>query len=190
MGDIQPAHLPAVVLAAVDQVEGHYFVGKNLPLVVDVMEKQVERGDALHQPALDGLPLAGGDDARQQVVGEDAFGAARVAVDGEGDALVQKGEVGGLLARFQLGGRQFEKPPVEQFVLRPGEAVRCEHLVVGVVQLIGGEGRGQRRRSYILAHGWSPVQAVDSVMEIVTVVRRIPQRCGAQGDITCNVYKG
>jgi hypothetical protein len=159
--------------------------------VVDVVEKEVERGDALHQPAFDGFPLGCGDDARQQVVGEDAFGAARVAVDGEGDALVQKREVGSLLARLQFRWRQLEQAPVEKLVLRPRRAVGREHLVVGVVQLIGGEGGGlRRRRSFVLAHGWSPVQAVDSVREIVTGVRGIAQRCGGQGDITCKVYNG
>ena len=123
MGHVQPAHLPAVVLAAVDQVEGHDLVGQNLPLVVDVVEEEVERRDTLDQPALHRLPFRGGDDARQQVVGEDAFGAPRVAVDGEGDALVEEGEIGGLLAGVQLRGRQLQEPFVEELVLRTRDAV-------------------------------------------------------------------
>ena len=54
-----------------------------------------------------------GDDARQQVVGEDALGAFIAAVDGEGDALVEKGEVGGLFAALEFfwreGGEVFEE---------------------------------------------------------------------------------
>ena len=34
------------------------------------------------------------DDARDQVKGEDAFDAAFLPVDGEGDALVQEGGIG------------------------------------------------------------------------------------------------
>ena len=47
-----------------------------------------------------------GDEAREQVVGEDALGAFVAAVDGEGDALGEEGEVGGLLAALQLVGGQ------------------------------------------------------------------------------------
>ena len=87
------------------------------------MQEEVEGGDALDQPALDRVPFGGRDDARQQIVGKDAFGAARVAVDGEGDALVQEGEVGGPLPFFQLRRRQFEQALIELFVLRPRHAV-------------------------------------------------------------------
>ena len=49
---------------------------------------------------------AAGDDAREQVVRKDALGALVAAVDGEGDALVEEGEVRLLLAALQLLGRR------------------------------------------------------------------------------------
>ena len=45
---------------------------------------------------------ARGDQAGQQIVGEDALGALVAAVDGEGDALGEEGQVGRLLAALQL----------------------------------------------------------------------------------------
>ena len=54
------------------------------------------------RPRLDGLPFGCRDDARHQVVREDLFGAFLAAVDGEGDALIQEAEVGGLLSALQL----------------------------------------------------------------------------------------
>ena len=58
--------------------------------MVDVLAEQVQRGHALDEPALDRLPLVGGDDARDEVEREDPLDAGVVAVDGEGDALVAK----------------------------------------------------------------------------------------------------
>ena len=89
------------------------------------------------------LHSARGDDARQDVVGEDPLGAFVVAVDREGDALVEEGAVGGLLALAPLGGRQLEQPVEEQAVAVPGRVPRREHLVEGGVELVVGE---ERRR--------------------------------------------
>jgi len=66
--------------------------------MVDIFEKKIQGGDALGQAALDLAPFGVRNDAGQKVVGEDALGAFGIAVDGEGDALMQEREVGGLLA--------------------------------------------------------------------------------------------
>ena len=58
--------------------------------MVDVFEKKIQGGNALGEAALDFAPFLVGNDARQQVVGKNALGAFVVAVDREGDALVQK----------------------------------------------------------------------------------------------------
>jgi hypothetical protein len=104
--DLEAAHLAAVVLATVDQLAGDDAVGEDFGVGVDVAQEEIERGDALGEAALDAVPLLGGDEAGQQVVGEDALGAFVAAVDGEGDALGEEGEVGGLLAALQFVGGQ------------------------------------------------------------------------------------
>ena len=72
---------------------------------------------------------AAGDDPRQQIVREDPLGPFLAAVDGEGDALVEEGEVGLLLAAPELLGRELEQllvqPPVGAARLRAA----VEHLV-------------------------------------------------------------
>ena len=88
------AHLAAVVPAAVDQLARHDAFGEDPALVVDVLQEQVDRRQALRQAAVERPPLRGGDDPRQQVERKDALGALLVAVDREGDALGQEGLVG------------------------------------------------------------------------------------------------
>src|SRR5580704_15275728 len=66
--DLQTAHLPAELPATVNHFARDDAVGEDVALVVHVAQKQIERGDALGQAALDKGPLAVGDDARQQVV--------------------------------------------------------------------------------------------------------------------------
>ena len=70
--------------------------------MVDVVEEEVERGDPLDQAGLDLLPLARRDDARERVEREDPLRALVVAVDREGDALLeeQQFEAAELLVEF------------------------------------------------------------------------------------------
>ena len=88
--DADAAHLAPVVAAAVDQLARDDALGEDAPLVVDVLQEQVDRGQPLRQAALERVPLARRDDARQQVEREDALGALLVAVDRERDALGQE----------------------------------------------------------------------------------------------------
>ena len=86
-------HLAAKHLGAVDQLRRDDPLPQNALLVIDVLAEQIERGDALHQPALDQVPFVGGNDPRHQIKREDFLHPARVAVDGESDALVAEGEI-------------------------------------------------------------------------------------------------
>ncbi len=101
-GNLQAAHLAAVVLAAVDQFARNNLVVEDLGFGVDVAQKEIESGDALGEAALDAIPLLRGDEARQQVVGKDPLGSFFPAVDGEGDALGEEGQLGRLLASLQF----------------------------------------------------------------------------------------
>ncbi len=143
-----PLHLAAVVRAAVDQLARDDAFREDLALVVDVLQEQVEGEQALRQAALDDAPLGAGDDARQDVVGEDPLGAFVVAVDREGDALVQEGTVGGLLAVPPLGGGQLEEAIEKQAVGVPRHVAGREHLVERGVELVvreqGCRGLGRR----------------------------------------------
>ena len=55
--------------------------------MIDVVQEKVERGDALGQAALDQVPFARRDDARDQVERENPLRSLVVVVDREGDAL-------------------------------------------------------------------------------------------------------
>ena len=57
--DAHAAHLAAVVAAAVDELARHDAFGEDAPLVVDVAQEQVDRGQPLGQAALERGPLAG-----------------------------------------------------------------------------------------------------------------------------------
>ena len=92
--DADAAHFAPVVPAAVHQLARHDALGEDASLVVDVLEKEVDRDQPLRQAALQRVPLARRDDARQQIEREDPLGALLVAVDREGDALRQEGAVG------------------------------------------------------------------------------------------------
>ena len=74
-GTLNAAHLTAIVAATVDQLARDDPVGQGAAWRVDVLQEEVQRQDALRQAALDGLPLGVGQDARHQVIGEDALGA-------------------------------------------------------------------------------------------------------------------
>ena len=130
------------MLATVDQLAGDDAVGEDFGVGVDVAQEEIESGDALGESALDAVPLGRGDEAGKQVVGEDALGAFVAAVDGEGDALGEEGEVGGLLAALELVGGQAGEGLGEGAVVGAQFAVGFAHLVEGVGRA------GSLRRGY------------------------------------------
>ena len=86
----QAAHFATEMAATVDEFARDDAIGEDAAAMVDIFEEEVERGDALGEAAFDFAPFVVRDDARQEIVGEDALGAFFVAVDGEGDALMEK----------------------------------------------------------------------------------------------------
>ena len=85
---LQADHVPAKLLAAVDDLARHNAVRENAALGVNVFQEEIECGNALGQPFFHDGPFARRDHARQQIVGKDLFRAFFASVDGEGDALV------------------------------------------------------------------------------------------------------
>jgi len=61
---------------------------------------------------------------------ENPLGSFLAAVDGEGDALMQKRSVGGLLSAANFLDRQTEEHLVERPVVRTREPLCLEHLVI------------------------------------------------------------
>ena len=127
------------MLATVDQLARDDAVGENFGVGVNVAQKEIQRGDALREPALDAVPLRGGHQARQQIVGEDALRALFAAVDGEGDALGEEGEIDRLLAPLQLVGGQAGQRLGKRAIRRPHLAAGLAHLVEGLVERIVSE---------------------------------------------------
>jgi len=107
--NVESAHLAAEVLAAVDKIARNDFVRQDAPFVIHVAQEKIEGGKPLGKSFFDFGPLARGDNPREEVVREDAFGAFLAAVNGEGDAFVQESEVRGLLAAAQFFRRKIEE---------------------------------------------------------------------------------
>src|SRR5829696_1149948 len=96
----------------------------------------VECRDALDQPALDGGPLRAGDDAGQQIVWEDPFRPLFASVDGERDALMQKGQVRGLFTMAKFFFRQTEQLIEERLVMGMRQSGAREHLVERAIERV------------------------------------------------------
>ena len=94
----------------------------------------------------------GGDEAGKQIVGEDAFRAFIAAVDGEGDALGEEGEIGGLLAALQFVIGQAGERFSQCLILGAQFTVGLAHLVECPIERIISEQR-IRLKGLTGAHG-------------------------------------
>ena len=115
------AALPEI-LRLVDVVGGNHAVMKRLLIVVNVIDKGVQRLHPLLQAAGDVVPLALSDQAGHHVErpGPVDAGGVFAAVNGEGDAHGANGQLGGGLALRKLLVRQSGKHPQQ----RPGAGTR------------------------------------------------------------------
>jgi hypothetical protein len=144
LGRVQPDALGPEAGGRRDDLSGDDAVLDDLLFVVDVIDKEVERGDPLAQPALDDLPLRSGHDARQQIEREDALGAGAVAVDVEGDAHVEQCALGRTLALQELALGQAVDELDERLGLGPRTGRAREHLVVVLAGGVVGEPHRQK----------------------------------------------
>ena len=130
-------HLRAELGIAIDQVARHDAGVQDGLAMVDVLDEAVQRRDPLHQPLLHARPLAGGDDARDQVEGNQALRARPalilVAIDGKGDADAAKDHLRLGLPRTHGGLRLPCQPLGIGLVMGPHVAAierqHCVHLV-------------------------------------------------------------
>ena len=76
-------------------------------VVIDVVQKQIQRRDSLDESAFDQVPFLRGNDARHEIERENAFGPLVVVVDGEGDALGEKGGGGQRAFAFEFFALHF-----------------------------------------------------------------------------------
>ena len=139
-------HFAAEVFTGINQRGRDAAIFQDALLAVDVLEKKIQRDDALAEAAIHAFPFGEGEDARDEVEREEALGALAVAVDGEGDALQQEGEVGELAAFFKLR-RNHRRELVEELgVVRADFAVVGEHLIVEAACVVAGK---DPRRSHL-----------------------------------------
>ncbi len=87
--------------------------------MVDVADEQVECPNPLLQPALDDRPLAGVDQPRDRIEGDDPLDTLLAAVDRERDPLLAHRQVGHAMTTLELLGAELQEPFAERAVVRP-----------------------------------------------------------------------
>ena len=133
---IDAAALGAVKRGGIDDLLRDDFVLQDFLVVVNVVDKLVERVDALLEAALDPIPLLGADDARDQVEGENPLRARRIPIDIKGNAHLQKQRFRRALAAQKLTFFQGFDGFEQQASLRPGLAVSVKDFVIKTICLI------------------------------------------------------
>ncbi len=101
--DFESNHFTAKVTTGIDQRSWDLAIFDDELLAVDILQKKIQGHDALAEAGLDAGPFGLRQDAGNQVKGEEAFGAAAVAIDGESDALQEEAEVGVFATVLELG---------------------------------------------------------------------------------------
>ena len=74
--------------------------------MVEIIDEKVQRMDALLETFLDAAPFGGGDDARNEVEGENFLRSRVFSIDVECNTHLEQGALGGLLAIEQFALRQ------------------------------------------------------------------------------------
>ena len=127
---LHPPHLDPVVLVPVHQLGRDDAVPDDVALVVDVMEEQVQRPQPLFEAAGHLVPRVAAHEAGQAVNRKDALDGLLVAIDREGDPLVEEGPGDPLLDLPEVVRRGLADGLEEIRAVGPGHAVPLEHLVV------------------------------------------------------------
>ena len=123
------AHRLAVALRSLDERARHPALVEDPLIAVHVGEEQVERVDALLEPAAHRRPLRSGDDARDQIEREDPLGRGSPAVHRERHAAAQEGGVGELLAAPELVAAELVEPAHDRRDRRMWTPLRVDEFV-------------------------------------------------------------
>src|SRR5437867_7550477 len=107
--------------------------------MVDVVDEDVQRVDALAQTAVDRRPLLGRYDPRYDVERKDFFGPGLVAIDVECDAHSEQRLFRRLLIPAELGIANGRDALKQQTGARPRRSIRVEHLVVKATSFVSLE---------------------------------------------------
>jgi len=116
-----------------DQLPRHQAVVDDLARVVDVVDELVQRADPLRQPALDRVPLGGGDDPRDEVERERPVLHRAGAAGVERDALLHEDRVAPLAGGDERLGAELAQRAHERARVRAREPLRVDQLVVEVL---------------------------------------------------------
>ncbi len=82
-------------------------IAQNVLRVIDVVQKQIQRRDALHQSALDQIPLLGRNDPGHEIKWKNPLGSLVVVVDRKSDPLTEKSRGGQRAFSFKYVPFQF-----------------------------------------------------------------------------------
>src|SRR6266446_7940128 len=120
---------------------GDYTGLQDALLVIDIAQEEVERVNALLQSLLEQPPFRRVNDARDDVEGNQTFGAGIFPVNREGDADAMEGALGFLAFLGDLFGRRPVQPVGKSLVMGADRAVAGKHLIV----MEAGHGRKMLR---------------------------------------------
>ena len=124
-------HLRPVMRVAQDQLERNDVFFQDRARAVDVLQKEIERRDALDQPRLQPRPFGPRDHPRDDVERDQPLGRVLVAVDAEGDADAAKHEFGLRAARSEDFGRRLCEPACDMTIDRTCRVGSEAHFVEG-----------------------------------------------------------
>ena len=142
--DVDVARNPEIDELATEVLGRQHIIRRDDPvlqdplLVVDVVEEEIQRGDALDEAGLEFFPFGGGDDAGQEVEREDALRALGIAVNVEGDALPQEKGVDRAAFGVQLRPRDGAEAGDEFPIVGPQGPVGQEHFVEKALSGVAG----------------------------------------------------
>ena len=141
---VHATHLAAIVPARVDNLARDDLVRQDAALMINVLQKQIEGGDALGEARLDLPPLGASDNARQQVVRKDLLGPLLAAVNVKGNSLDS--------------GRQGPPPACAAEAHRPESRAACCTALdsAGVARLSCRTFRPTRRQVHSRRKGHGP----------------------------------
>ena len=136
---IEADHRLAVAGVFQHQFGGDDLVGEDFAFVVDVAQEHVERADTLDDAGFDLGPLGRGDDAGDEVEGQDAVDGGGIGIDGEGDAAFEQ-------VAFGVGGAA-----AQAFDRQGGEAGHQQRQS-GVLGLAGAQHLTEERTGIVTLH--------------------------------------